>query len=154
MEDFEIYALCIRIICSIIIRLSNMIKFQLTITCFLHSLSYIFPPVRPFFCEFQSMLNTFGELSKLAIATMIMLLAQLTLLIVFNTLIFIFYSILDVVNIKYTVANHWWGGVAIVNIITSPLFLIVFILSEDGKMKLIKDVLCCKKEENSNDIEI
>ena len=95
MEDFEIYALCIRIICSIIIliclvsfillcrekdtkSLSNMIKFQLTITCFLHSLFYIFPPVRPFFCEFQSMLNTFGELSKLAIATMIMLLAQLT----------------------------------------------------------------------------
>ena len=76
------------------------------------------------------------------------------LLIVFNTLIFICYSILDVVNIKYTVANPWWGGLAIVNIITSPLFLIVFILSEDGKMKLIKDVLCCKKEETSNDIEI
>ena len=75
-------------------------------------------------------------------------------LFIFIALIFICYSILDVVNIKYTVANHWWGRVAIVNIITSPLFLIVFILSEDGKMKLIKDMLCCKKEENSNDIEI
>lgn len=96
--------MCIRILCIVIIliclvsfilfcyekekkTLSNLIKIQLTITCFLHFLSYIFPPVRPFFCE------------------------------------------------------HWWGGVAIVNIITSPLFVIVFILNEDGKMKTIKDML-------------
>ena len=94
MEDSEIYALVVRVIssCNLVIyiaafiligreknkkNLSSLINLQLAITCFIHSISYLLPPTKPFFCPFQSMLNTFGELSKLTIATTILLLAQL-----------------------------------------------------------------------------
>ena len=94
MEDYEIYALVVRVIssCNLVIyiaafiligreknkkNLSSLINLQLAITCFIHSISYLLPPTKPFFCPFQSMLNTFGELSKLTIATTILLLAQL-----------------------------------------------------------------------------
>lgn len=59
--------------------LTLLVKFQLCISCFVYSGSYLFPKIEEdsFFCKFQAVLNTFSDLSVLAIATSIVFVAQI-----------------------------------------------------------------------------
>ena len=59
--------------------LSFLVKFQLCMSCLVYSGSYLFPKteVDSFFCKIQALLNTFSDLSVLAIATSIVFVAQI-----------------------------------------------------------------------------
>lgn len=96
MNDTEITALFVRLISSIGLlpyiayiivfifnkdsyTLTPIVKFQLCISCFIYSGSYLFPKIEEdsFFCKFQAVLDTFSDLSILAIATSIVFIAQI-----------------------------------------------------------------------------
>ena len=59
--------------------LSFLVKFQLCMSCLVYSGSYLFPKIEvdSFFCKIQALLNTFSDLSVLAIATSIVFVAQI-----------------------------------------------------------------------------
>lgn len=95
MEVSLVFALSIRIISGLSIifnifallvfckekkktSLSNIMSLQLNIVCFITSFSYLIVPGKSEgLCVIQTVLNTFGEISRLTIVTTILFLAQL-----------------------------------------------------------------------------
>lgn len=76
-------------------------------------------------------------------------------LITYNTIVFVYYSILDICNALQIIHNnHWLGVASILNIITSPAFVLVFIFSLKGTLTQLKNILLCKKEETEKEQEL
>ena len=73
-------------------------------------------------------------------------------LITHNTIVFVYYSILDICNALQII--HWFGVASILNIITSPAFVLVFIFSNKGTLTQLKNILLCKKEETEKEQEL
>ena len=98
MDIEKIVGICIKIVsgCSIFLylllfflickeknNLSQLVKIQLNITCFLHSVSYLFPKSNEdtsAICVIGASMEMLGEFSKIAITTTIVLLSQLNFL--------------------------------------------------------------------------
>ena len=75
---FNIFALLVFCKEKIKTTLSNIMSFQLNIVCFITSFSYLIVPGNNYgLCITQTVLNTFGELSRLTVVTTILFLAQL-----------------------------------------------------------------------------
>ena len=74
-------------------------------------------------------------------------------LITYNTIVFVYYSILDICNALQIIHNKF-GVASILNIITSPAFVLVFIFSNKGTLTQLKNILLCKKEETEKEQEL
>ena len=67
----------------------------------------------------------------------------------YNTIVFVYYNALQIIH-----NNHWFGVASILNIITSPAFVLVFIFSNKGTLTQLKNILLCKKEETEKEQEL
>lgn len=232
------------------IGLSQLVYLQLIITCMIHSFSYLLPYDNEALCLTQAMLNTFGDLSKLTMATEVVFLAQLnfvnstqleakkkrfliiggivawalpfiigilsvvkggtnsyshfcwinhqtvififigirivclityylitfklvkqvntvysklkgdeyyilfvnrikkySILMAFITIVFVIYGSLDILHytVGYSIHHHFWDCIGVINCLSSPTFIIVFVFDKP-KFIYFKNLLLCRKE--------
>lgn len=146
-----LYILLFFVICKEKNNLSQLVKMQLNITCFLHSVSFLFPKTKEdtsAICVIGASLEMFGEFSKIAISTTIVLLSQLNFLehliaekrkklyvalsIIFTWVIPITVTIFCVIygESKYYSDFCWVNNVILLNIICGikAMYIIIFIV--------------------------